>query len=134
MKDTLTGNRVLLKIRGQVVGAGVQNVDVQDNFGLQDVDGLGSPFTQELVVGKITHSISLSNYRVSGKALDKLGFVPADDDWMTGGEMEIEVIDKISGETQELYLGCKAESHSRSYAKHVISGENATFRALKKAK
>jgi hypothetical protein len=122
----------LLKLKGQIVGAGVQGVDVQDDFGLQDVDGLGSPFTQELVVGKIAHSFNLSQYRVSGQSLRSAGFIPEDDAWLTSGDLEMEVIDNISGATLELYTGCKAASHSRSYQKHVICGENANFRALKR--
>lgn len=124
---------MLLKIKGQVVGSGVQNVDFQDDFGLQDVDGLGNPETQELVVGKISHTINLSTYRASGKHLIALGFVPTTDEWLTAGELEVEVIDRVTGETQELYIGCKAASHSRSYQKHVISGENCTLRALHKS-
>ena len=133
MKETLTGNRVLLKIKGQLVGAGVQSVEVQDDFGLQDVDGLGSPFTQELVVGKISHSFNMSQYRVSGADLISLGYVPNDDAWLTSGDLELEVIDNVNGKTLELYTGCKAASHSRSYQKHVVCGENASFRALSKS-
>jgi len=132
LKETITGNRVLLRIAGKTVGAGVQNVDFQDDFGLQDVDGLGDPETQELVVGAVRHTINLSTYRVSSKDLVALGFVPASTDWLTSGALEIEVLDKITGATQELYTGCKCASHSRSYAKHTVSGESATFRALHK--
>ena len=132
MKDTLTGNRVLLRIAGRTVGAGVQNVDFQDDFGLQDVDGLGEPETQELVVGAIRHTINLSTYRVSSQSLVELGFVPNSTDWLTSGALEIEVIDSITFVTQEHYTGCKCASHSRTYAKHTICGESATFRALSK--
>jgi len=134
MKNTMTGNRALLKIKGQVVGSGVQNADFQDDLGLQDVDGLGSPFTQELVTGKVSYSINLSTYFIYNKKLIDLGFVPTSDDVLTSGELEIELIDNVTGETLELYTGCKAANHSRQYGKHVISGESATFRALRKLK
>ena len=132
MENTLTGNRVLLRIAGKTVGAGVQNVDFQDDFGLQDVDGLGEAETQELVVGAVRHTINLSTYRVSSKSLVELGFIPTSTEWLTSGALEIEVIDSLTSVTQEHYTGCKAASHSRSYAKHVICGESATFRALHK--
>jgi hypothetical protein len=101
---------------------------------LQDVDGLGSPETQELVPGKLGHSISLSRYFIYNKKLTDLGLVPGSDEVLTSGALEIEVIDNVAGQTLELYTGCKAASHSRSYGKHVVSGENATFRALHKSK
>ena len=132
MKETMTGNRVLLRIAGKTVGAGVQNVDFQDDFGLQDVDGLGNAETQELVPGAIRHTINLSTYRVSSESLVELGFIPTADTWLTSGALEIEVIDAITFVTQEHYVGCKCATHSRSYAKHTISGESATFRALNK--
>ena len=131
MRGTLTGNRVLLRIEGKTVGDAVQNVDFQDDFGLQDVDGLGNAETQELVVGAIRHTINLSTYRVSGQSLIELGFVPTSDTWLTSGALEIEVTDD-QGVTQEHYIGCKAASHSRTYQKHVICGGSASFRALQK--
>lgn len=133
MKNTMTGNRVLLKIKGQKVGFGtVQDASFSDDFGLQDVDGIGTPEAQELVTGKVSHTISLSKYFIAGKTLQKLGFVPTSDDYLTSGELEIEVSDKVSGVPLELYTGCKAATHARQYNKHVISSENVTFRALHK--
>lgn len=134
MKNTMTGNRALLKIGGQIVGMGVQSVDTQTDFGLQDVDGLGSPFTHEHVPGKVVYTINLSSYFISGKNLEVMGIVPDADTLLSAGTLEIEIIDNLTNQTQHLYEGCKAASHSHSYNKHVISGENATFRALRKIK
>lgn len=133
MKDTMTGNRVLLKLKGDVIGGGIcQNVNVNDDLGLQDVDGLGDPETLEFVTGKVSHTISLSRYFVYNKKLDDLGFVPKSEEYLSSGELEIEIIDKVSLQTVELYVGCKAASHSRSYGKHQISGEDVSFRARHK--
>ena len=134
MQNTMTGNRVLLKIEGKTIGGGVQNVDFSDDLGLQDVDGTGSAETQELVIGKVSHTISLSHYFVYNKLLTDLGFIPGRDEYLTSGAMQIEVIDKVSGETIELYEGCKAASYSRTYGKHTLSTGSATFRALSKQK
>lgn len=133
MKDTMTGNRALFKINGEVIGL-AQSVEVSDDFGLQDVDGLGTPETLELVAGKFTHNISGSRYMVSGKTLRKLGFVPTDSEWLTAPEFEIEIQDNVTFETLEHYTGCKFATHSRSYAKHSITGENFSIRARKKMK
>lgn len=134
MKNTMTGNRALLKIHGEVVGMGVQSANISDDFGLQDVDGLGDPETKEFVAGKVSHTVTLSTYFIYNKKLTDLGFVPKSDSYLISEEMEIEIQDKISGETLELYVGCKAASHERRYDKHAITGENATFRARHKAK
>jgi hypothetical protein len=129
--NTMTGNRALFKIGGEVIGL-AQNVEVSDDFGLQDVDALGSPETQEFVPGKFTHNINGSRYMVSGKSLKQLGFVPESGDWLTAPEFEIEIQDNITFQTLEQYTGCKFATHSRSYGKHVISGENYSVKARKK--
>lgn len=134
MQNTMSGNRVLLKLAGKTIGGGVQNVNFSDDHGLQDVDGLGSPETQELVPGKLTHTISLSSFFIYNKKLTDLGFVPTSDEVLTAGGLEIEVIDNVSGETLELYTGAKVASYSRQYSKHALSGMDATFRALHKSK
>ena len=133
MKGTMTGNKVLFKIGGTPVGAGVQSVNVSDDLGLQDVDGLGDPESAEFVPGKVTHTIQVSRYFLSSKKLRDLGYVPTSDQYLNPIEFEIEVIDRATGTTSELYTGCQAARHERSYGKHVVSGENATFRALHKA-
>lgn len=131
MKNTMTGNRALFKIKGTVVGA-AQNVSCSDDFGLQDVDGLGDVEAVELVVGKISHTISGEKYFVSADTLRALGIVPTSADWLTAPELEVEIIDSVSGRTVELYTGCKFATHSRKYGKHQITGEDFTIRAMHK--
>ena len=130
---TMTGNRAIFKIAGQVIGI-AQNVTFNDDAGLQDVSGIGNHESVELVTGHVSYSISGDRYFVSGKMLNKLGLVPTSDEWLTAPELEVEVIDKVSEETLELYTGCKFGTHSRTYNKHTISGENFTIRALHKSK
>jgi len=132
MKNTMTGNRALFKMRGIVVGA-AQNVTCSDDFGLQDVDGLGNAESLELIPGKRTHTISGSKYFVSNKNLIQLGMIPKSDEWLTAPDFEVEIIDCISGATVELYTGCKFGSHSRQYGKHSVCGEDFQIRSLHKA-
>lgn len=132
MENTMTGNRALFKIKGTVIGA-AQNVSCSDDFGLQDVDGLGDVEAVEMVVGKITHNISGEKYFVSADTLRKLGLVPTSEEWLTAPELEVEIIDSVSGTTVELYTGCKFATHSRSYSKHTITGESFTLRARHKS-
>lgn len=130
-KNIMTGNRVIFKIKETIVGF-AQNVEFQDDFGLQEVDGLGNLEVQELVVGKLGHSISGSRYYVSGKTLRGLGFIPNRDEWLSAEGFSVEVQDdKYS--TLENYTGCKFATHTRTYAKHTVCGENFTIRATHKA-
>lgn len=132
MKNTATGNRVLLKLKGETIGI-CQNVSFDDNFDLQDVGGLGDVETQEHVVGNITHQISGEKYFVAADTLRKLGHVPTSEDWLTAPELEVEVIDTVSGTTVELYTGCKFNTHNRRYTAHRISGENFQIKARHKS-
>jgi hypothetical protein len=132
MKNTATGNRVLLKLKGETIGI-CQNVSFDDNYDLQDVSGLGDVETQEHVVGHITHQISGEKYFVAADTLRKLGHVPTSEEWLTAPELEVEVIDTVSGTTVELYTGCKFNTHNRRYTAHRISGENFQIKARHKS-
>ena len=131
--NIMTGNRALVKLRGETIGAGiVQNVNVSDDFGLQDIDGLGQAESVELVVGKVSHNINLSKFFIYNKKLRDLGIAPSSKEYLTSGEIDIEIIDNISQLTIEHYTQCKLASSSRSYGKHAPSSEEAVFRAIHK--
>jgi len=132
MKDTMTGNRAIFKIAGTVIGV-AQNVEVSDDFGLQEVDGLGNVEVQEFVPGKLTHRISGSSYFVSNKNLRQLGLVPESGDWLSAPEFEVEIQDSLSFATLENYVGCKFNSHNRTYGKHQISSQAFQIFARHKA-
>lgn len=145
MLNTVTGNRVILKIDGQPIGLGTQSVAVHDDYGLQEVDGIGQSESQELVYGKASYTINVSRFFVPADMLrDKPaalnGGVPLapvltmDETIFTSGELDIEILDVISGTTLELYTGCKMASGNRNYGKHTIVVEDAVFRAIHKAK
>ena len=122
-KNTATGNRVILKLKGEAIGI-CQNVSFEDDFNLQEVDGLGDVEVQEHVVGKLTHRISGEKYIIAADTLEKLNFVPNSDEWLTAPELSVEVVDTVSGTTIENYTGCKFNTHSRRYTKHQVTGEN----------
>ena len=125
---TGTGNRVILKIKGEAIGI-CQNVSFEDDFGLQSVDGLGDVEVVEHVVGALTHRINGEKYMVSADTLEKLNYVPNSDEWLTAPELSVEVVDTVSGTTIENYTGCKFNSHSRRYTKHQITGESFSILA-----
>lgn len=131
-KETMTGNRAVFKIAGTVIGL-AQSVEVSDDFGLQEVDGLGQIEVQELVPGKLTHRISGSSYFVSNKNLRQMGLVPESGDWLSSPEFEVEIQDAVTFTTVESYVGCKFATHSRSYGKHQITGQSFQIYARHKA-
>ena len=133
MKDVMTGNRALFKIAGVAIGTGiVGNVDVSDDLGLQDVDGIGQAESVELVFGKVTHTITFSQFFAYNKKLTDLGYMPGSTEYLTAGALECEILDSISGTTMEHYTGMKLATSSRSYTKHSPTLQNATFRAIHK--
>lgn len=135
MKNTMTGNRALFKIKGVAVAAGiVQSVNVSDDFGMQRISGLGSAEAVELVIGEISHTISVNKFFGYNQKLKDLGYVPESRDYLTSGEMDMEILDNISGATLEHYTGCKAANAGRDYSKHGPSSESVTFFALHKEK
>lgn len=131
--NVMTGNRALLKIKGQTIGVGlVQNVSTSDDLGLQAVSGLGKAEAVELVTGMAQYRISMSQYFIYNKKLIDLGFQPKRTEYLTSGEMDIEILDTASGETLEHYSGCKLATSGRTYGKHSPTTQEATFMALTK--
>jgi hypothetical protein len=135
LKNVMTGNMALLKISGKTIGAGiVANANISDDLGLQDIDGLGTAESVELVVGAVKHTISLSKFFVVGQTLSALGYQPNSNSYLTSGALEIEILSNVDGTTLEHYTGVKLASSSRSYGKHAPTTEGAQFRALHKVK
>jgi hypothetical protein len=134
MKNTMTGNRALFKVDGKIVGEGIQNVNFQNDHGLQKVSGIGSALPKEHVVGEVNYTISLSSFFIYNKQLSEQGIVPDEKNLLTSGTLDIELIDNITGHLLHHYSGCKVASYSSSYAKHGISGQDATFQATNRIK
>lgn len=135
MKGTMTGNRALLKLKGTAVAAGiVQSANVSDDYGMQRISGLGNPEAVELVPGEVSHTITMNKFFVYNQKLKDLGYLPDSKEYLTSGELDIEIIDNVSGATLEHYTGCKAANAGRDYSKHGPSTESITFFAIHKEK
>lgn len=132
-ENTMHGNRALLKLNGETFAAGtIQSVSVADNFGLQDVSGLGDAEVVEHIPGLVTHSINLERVFIYNKNLFRQGFVPNSTQYINPPSMELEILDKVTGETLEHYTGVKVESYDRTYGKHALSVERVSLRARHK--
>jgi len=128
MKNTLTGNIIVLKIGGTEVGR-AQNATADTDFGLEDVSGIGDVEVQEHVNTKITHSFSLDKFIINKKTLLELGIVPVSEDVLDMGVLDIEILTK-DGTLIKKYESCSCANYSLRVAAHAIVGENSTWRAL----
>lgn len=125
------GNRVLIQLNGITVGAGVQSLRTSNDFGIQDLDGIGSALTQEFVPGKFVYTLTLSKVAFLNTTLQKLGIEP-NPDTLVVTEFSIMVIDRILNQNIAVYNGCVLANSSTDFNKHTLSLENATFRAKTK--
>lgn len=127
-KTTLTGNIIVLKIKGKEVGR-AQNVTADSDFGLEDVSGIGDVEVQEHVNTKVTHTITVDKFIINKKTLLEMGIVPVSEDVLTSDVIDIEILTK-DGTLIKKYESCSCASYSLRVAAHAIVGENATWRAL----
>jgi hypothetical protein len=128
MKNTLTGNIIILKIGGTEVGR-AQTANADTDFGLEDVSGIGDVEVKEHVNTKITHTFALDKFIISKKTLLELGIVPVSEDVLTMGVIDIEILTK-DGTLIKKYESCSCANYSLRIAAHAIVGENASWRAL----
>lgn len=133
MSNVLTGNKVNILINGNIIGGGniLQSVGLDTDYGLQDVDGIGTPLTQAHEVGKVVHSITLDKFVISKKNLVNLGYAPDDENLLNSNIIDIEIVND-KGEVEMILKGCSCANHRITITKHAIIGENATFRALRR--
>jgi hypothetical protein len=128
IKNTLTGNLILIKIQGTEIGR-AQNVTADSDFGLEDVSGIGDVEVQEHINTKLTHTITVDKFIINKKTLLELGFVPVNEDVLTMGVIDIEILTK-DGALVKKYESCSCANYSIRVQAHALVGENATWRSL----
>jgi hypothetical protein len=131
-KSTLTGNLVVLKIRGVEIGR-AQSITADSDFGLEDVSGIGNVEIQEHVNTKITHTLTIDKFIINKRTLLEMGFVPVSEDVLQMGVIDIEILTKDTGTLIKKYESCSCASYSLRVNAHAIVGENATWRSLSAA-
>lgn len=121
-----SGNTVLIKVKGAVVGR-AQGLDARRSFGTEGVYEIGSIMPQEHINNRYEGSFTLERYLIKKKDLAKLGMVALGEEILKTDTIDVEVIDKSTGETVRCYRGCTASDYSENFRVGAISGENATF-------
>lgn len=124
-----SGNTVLLKVNGQVVGR-AQSCDGRRSFGTEGVYEIGSIMPQEHINNRYEGTVSLERFLIKKADLARLGMTALGEEILTKHVIDIEVIDKLTGETVRCYRGCTCVDYSENFRVGAISGENASWQYL----
>lgn len=124
-----SGNTVIIKARGQVVGR-AQSVDGRRSFGTEGVYEIGSIMPQEHVELRYEGSIAVDRFLLRKSDLAAAGLAALGEEVLTHDILDFEVIDKNTNQTVRVYRGCTVVDYSETFRVNAISGENATFSYL----
>ena len=124
-----TGNTVLLKVKGVVVGR-AQSLDGRRSFGTEGVYEIGSIMPQEHVNQRYEGSVTLDRFLIRRDDLAKVEMAALGEEILKTNVIDIEVIDKDTNEAVRVYRGCTCADYSENFRVGAISGENATFQYL----
>lgn len=125
-----SANRVAVLLDGKQVGA-MQSVRFSDDYGVEQVYGIGDIDPVESVPTAARYSISVSNVVLRNASLRALGLVPENGSGALLGQVfDIEVYDKDTGDLLRRYGGCTYASGDVDVSKNAILMSSATFMAL----
>jgi hypothetical protein len=125
-----SANRVAVVLDGKQVGA-MQSVRFSDDYGVEQVYGIGDIEPVESVPTAARYSISVSNVVLRSSSLRAKGLVPENGAGaLTGQVFDIEVYDKDTGELLRKYGGATYSSGSVDVTKNAILMSDAQFVCL----
>lgn len=124
-QKTLTGNLILLKIKGQTVGR-AQSIDPNTSYGTERVYELGTIMPQEDVHLKYDGKLTLDRFMLRNENLVNAGYVGLGEDILKKDIIDIEVIDSSNNKTIRVYRGCTFTDYTNTFRANAIAGENAT--------
>lgn len=124
-----SGNTVLLKIKGTVIGR-AQSLDGRRSFGTEGIYEIGSIMPQEHVNNRYEGTVSVERFLIKKDDLAKAGMAALGEEILERDVIDIEVIDKATGNTIRVYRGCTCVDYSENFRVGAISGENATWQYL----
>lgn len=125
-----SANRVDVVIDGKRVGA-VQSVRFSEDYGVEQVYGIGDIEPVESVPTAARYSLSVSNVVLRKASLRSLGIVPEDGAAaLQGRVISFEQYDKETGELLRAFRGCTYSSGDVDISKNAILMSSASFVAL----
>jgi hypothetical protein len=125
-----SGNRVLIKMDGQIVGA-AQSVRMSDDYAPDPASGIGDIHVLEHVPTVARHSLQVTQlvlYRASMRQMKVT--MENGDAVLRGIVFDICTVDRESGEELRKYTGCSYASGDIEVNKHAIISASASFNAL----
>lgn len=120
------GNTLVIKYQGAVIGR-AQGLDARRSYGTEGVYEIGSIMPQEHIFNRYEGSFTLERYLMRKKDLNKMGLTDMGEGILNKDILDIEVQDKLTGETVRVYRGCSASDYTENIRVGAIAGENATF-------
>lgn len=125
-----SANRIAVLLDGKQVGA-LQSVRFSDDFGLEQVYGIGDTDPIESVPTAARYSISVSNVVLNSASLRSMGIVPENGaDALRGVVFDIEQYDKDTGALLRKFSGCSYGSGDVDVSRNAIIMSSASFMAL----
>src|ERR1700734_369389 len=115
MSITLTGNRALVYVNGNLVGL-FDSVNYTTSIGTDPIFILGASNSQEIAItSQEVINLNCSGFRVVGFGVYTLPAVPQLADLMNFEALTITIVDRQSGATILTALGCVPNNYGTNY-------------------
>lgn len=124
-----SGNTVLLKVKGVVVGR-AQSLDGRRSFGTEGVYEIGSIMPQEHINNRYEGTVALERFLIKIDDLAQVGMAALGEEILNTDVIDIEVIDKLTGKAVRVYRSCTCVDYAETFRVGAICGENASFQYL----
>ena len=124
-----SGNTVLLKVKGVVVGR-AQSLDGRRSFGTEGVYEIGSIMPQEHINNRYEGTVALERFLIKIDDLAQVGMAALGEEILNTDVIDIEVIDKLTGKPVRTYRSCTCVDYAETFRVGAICGENASFQYL----
>lgn len=129
--QTMSGNRIVVTFDGKTVGL-VQNVRMNDSYGLEAASGIGDIHVIEHVPSRAIHSLSVGTMILFKNKLSDAGAaVPENGDAALNGLVfDFVAFSRDTGQAVRKYSGCSFDSGDVDISAHRITSRSAQFKAL----
>jgi hypothetical protein len=122
---TYTGNEVDVFLGGSKAFL-LQTIVMSDDYGQQEVSGIGNIHTEEFVPSYARHNATVDRFCLRKDSMADV-VLENGDDAMKGMEFDIEVFEKKTGSLLRKYIGSKMTSGRMTNAAHRVSITDSAF-------
>lgn len=125
-----SGHQIVLKFDGQEIGA-ARSMGINQDFGVDSVYVIGTILPMEHSSQRWSGSIDLDKFFIRKEIGIGANIDVSSEGILTIDPIDIEVIDRDSGETLFMATGCTLNSSSITIGANAFTGERATLTALR---